>query len=142
MKTVFEPTPHAQKLLTNFEEVSKDSDVLYRMTQVSCLKVGDELSYWLEDLDDTELNGLFVTAIEPVSKTTPNGEPNKWAYMSDAMHVKLVDTNAWREKFAKPSRHTLTDYGSFSDEKIVSLGHCDKRVTISADIIVAVKVVN
>ena len=54
--TVFKPTPHAQKLLTNFEEVSKDSDALYRMTQVSCLKVGDEISYWLEDLDNTELN--------------------------------------------------------------------------------------
>ena len=107
------------------------------MTQVSCLKVGDELSYWLEDLDDTELNGLFVTAIEPVSKTTPDGEPNKWAYMSDAMHIKLVDTNAWREKFASHR----SDLGSFSDEKIISLGHCDKRVTISADIIVAVKVV-
>ncbi len=141
METVFEPTPHTQKLVANLEEVSKDSDVLYRMTQVSCLKVGDEISYWLEDLDNTELNGLIVTAIEPVSKTTPNGEPNKWAYMSDAMHIKLVDTNAWREKFSS-HRSDLGKYGSFSDEKIISLGHCDKRVTMSADIIVAVKVVN
>ena len=141
METVFEPTPHAQKLLTNCEEVSNDSDALYRMTQVSCLKVGDEISYWLEDLDDTELNGLIVTGIEPVSKTTPNGEPNGWAYMSDAMSIQLVDTNAWREK-----------YGNYSVEKIVGTGVTDltlangkniwKNVVISADIIVAVKVVN
>ena len=129
METVFEPTPHTQKLVANLEEVSKDSDALYRMTQVSCLKVGDEISYWLEDLDNTELNGLIVTGIEPVSKTTPNGEPNGWAYMSDAMHINLIDTNAWREK-----------YGNYSDEKIVGTGVYDKRVTASADIIVAVKV--
>lgn len=131
MKTVFEPTPHAQKLLTNFEEVSKDSDVLYRMTQVSCLKVGDEISYWLEDLDNTELNGLIVTGIEPLPKTRPDGLPTQWAYMSDAMSIKLVDTNAWRETF-----------GNYSDEKIVGTGVSDKIVVISADIIVAVKVVN
>ena len=115
METVFEPTPHAQKLLTNLEEVSKDSDALYRMTQVSCLKVGDEISYWLEDLDNTELNGLIVTGIEPVSKTTPNGERNGWAYMSDAMRVDL-GKRAWN-------------------------GEHSKSFTISADIIVAVKVV-
>ena len=141
METVFEPTPHAQKLLTNLEEVSKDSDALYRMTQVSCLKVGDELSYWLEDLDATELNGLIVTGIEPLPKTRPDGLPTQWAYMSDAMSIKLVDTNAWREK-----------YGNYSDEKIVGTGVTDltlakgkniwKNVVISADIIVAVKVVN
>ena len=141
MKTVFEPTPHAQKLLTNFEEVSKDSDALYRMTQVSCLKVGDEISYWLEDLDNTELNGLIVTGIEPLPKTRPDGLPTQWAYMSDAMSIQLVDTNAWREK-----------YGNYSDEKIVGTGVTDltlangkniwKNVVISADIIVAVKVVN
>ena len=141
METVFEPTPHAQKLLTNLEEVSKDSDALYRMTQVSCLKVGDELSYWLEDLDNTELNGLIVTGIEPLPKTRPDGLPTQWAYMSDAMSIQLVDTNAWREK-----------YGNYSDEKIVGTGVTDltlangkniwKNVVISADIIVAVKVVN
>ncbi len=111
----------------NLEEVSKDSDALYRMTEVSCLKVGDEISYWLEDLDNTELNGLFVTAIEPVSKTTPDGEPNKWAYMSDAMHIKLVDTSTPRD---------------WSNEKIIGTGVWNKTVVISADIIVAVKVVN
>ena len=141
METVFEPTPHAQKLLTNLEEVSKDSDALYRMTQVSCLKVGDEISYWLEDLDNTELNGLIVTGIEPLPKTRPDGLPTQWAYMSDAMSIQLVDTNAWREK-----------YGNYSDEKIVGTGVTDltlangkniwKNVVISADIIVAVKVVN
>ena len=115
METVFEPTPHTQKLLTNLEKVSKDSDALYRMTQVSCLKVGDEISYWLEDLDNTELNGLIVTAIEPVSKTTPNGERNGWAYLSDAMRVDL-GKRAWN-------------------------GEHSKSFTISADIIVAVKVV-
>ena len=141
MTTVFEPTPHAQKLLTNFEEVSKDSDALYRMTQVSCLKVGDEISYWLEDLDNTELNGLIVTGIEPLPKTRPDGLPTQWAYMSDAMAIRLIDTNAWREKC-----------GNYSDEKIVGTGVTDltlangkniwKNVVISADIIVAVKVVN
>ena len=75
------------------------------------------------------MNGLIVTGIEPVSKTTPNGEPNGWAYMSDAMHINMIDTNAWREK-----------YGNYSDEKIVGTGVYDKRVTASADIIVAVKV--
>ena len=130
MKTVFEPTPPAQKLLTNFEEVSKDSDVLYRMTQVSCLKVGDEISYWLEDLDNTELNGLIVTGIEPLPKTRPDGLPTQWAYMSDAMAIRLIDTNAWREKC-----------GNYSDEKIVGTGLYDQTAHISADIIVAVKVV-
>ena len=115
----------------NLEEVSKDSDALYRMTQVSCLKVGDEISYWLEDLDNTELNGLTVTGIEPLPKTRPDGFPTQWAYMSDAMSIQLVDTNAWREK-----------YGNFSDEEIIRTGVYDQTVHISADIIVAVKVVN
>ena len=115
----------------NLEEVSKDSDVLYRMTEVSCLKAGDELSYWLEDLDNTELNGLIVAGIEPLPKTRPDGSPTQWAYMSDAMAIRLVDTNAWREK-----------YGNYSDEKIIGTGVYDQTFHISADIIVAVKVVN
>ena len=135
METVFEPTPHTQKLVANLEEVTKRSwredGAIYRMTQVSCLKVGDEISYWLEDLDNTELNGLTVTGIEPLPKTRPDGLPTQWAYMSDAMSIKLVDTNAWRETF-----------GNYSDEKIVGTGVSDKIVVISADIIVAVKVVN
>ena len=135
MTTVFEPTPHTQKLVANLEEVTKRSwredGAIYRMTQVSCLKVGDEISYWLEDLDNTELNGLIVTGIEPLPKTRPDGLPTQWAYMSDAMSIKLVDTNAWREQ-----------YGNYSDEKIVGTGVYDQTVHISADIIVAVKVVN
>ena len=135
MTTVFEPTPHTQKLVANLEEVTKRSwredGAIYRMTQVSCLKVGDEISYWLEDLDNTELNGLIVTGIEPLPKTRPDGLPTQWAYMSDAMSIQLVDTNAWREQ-----------YGNYSDEKIVGTGVYDQTVHISADIIVAVKVVN
>tara|TARA_R110002020_G_scaffold291806_1_gene507203 strand:- start:50 stop:454 length:405 start_codon:yes stop_codon:yes gene_type:complete len=134
MTTVFEPTPHTQKLVANLEEVTKRSwredGAIYRMTQVSCLKVGDEISYWLEDLDNTELNGLIVTGIEPLPKTRPDGLPTQWAYMSDAMSIQLVDTNAWREQ-----------YGNYSDEKIVGTGVYDQTVHISADIIVAVKVV-
>ena len=135
MTTVFEPTPHTQKLVANLEEVTKRSwredGAIYRMTQVSCLKVGDEISYWLEDLDNTELNGLIVTGIEPLPKTRPDGLPTQWAYMSDAMSIQLVDTNAWREQ-----------YGNYSNEKIVGTGVYDQTVHISADIIVAVKVVN
>ena len=122
-------------------EIENHSDAIHRMTQVSCLKVGDEISYWLEDLDNTELNGLIVTGIEPLPKTRPDGLPTQWAYMSDAMAIRLIDTNAWREK-----------YGNYSDEKIVGTGVTDltlangkniwKNVVISADIIVAVKVVN
>ena len=118
-------------VVANLKKVSKDSDAIHRMTQVSCLKVGDEISYWLEDLDNTELNGLIVTGIEPLPKTRPDGLPTQWAYMSDAMAIRLIDTNAWRE-----------NVGNYSDEKIVGTGVSDKRVTISADIIVAVKVVN
>ena len=122
-------------------EIENHSDAIHRMTQVSFLKVGDEISYWLEDLDNTELNGLIVTGIEPLPKTRPDGLPTQWAYMSDAMAIRLIDTNAWREK-----------YGNYSDEKIVGTGVTDltlangkniwKNVVISADIIVAVKVVN
>tara|TARA_B100001250_G_scaffold118946_1_gene100957 strand:+ start:9489 stop:9866 length:378 start_codon:yes stop_codon:yes gene_type:complete len=112
-------------------EIENHSDAIHRMTQVSCLKVGDEISYWLEDLDNTELNGLIVTGIEPLPKTRPDGLPTQWAYMSDAMAIRLIDTNAWREK-----------YGNYSDEKIVGTGVYDQTAHISADIIVAVKVVN